>query len=70
MEGQFVKECLIAAVQSFEESLTLQKAASIPLSANTVKSRINCIASSLQEKLKFLLESSYFLLCLDESTDN
>jgi len=29
MEGQFVKECLIAAVQSFEESLTLQEAASI-----------------------------------------
>jgi len=51
--------------------LTLQEAASIPLSANTVKSRINCIASSLQEKLKSLLEScSYFSLCLDESTDN
>jgi len=51
--------------------LTLQEAASIPLSANTVKSRINCIASSLQEKLKSLLESCvYFSLCLDESTDN
>jgi len=67
-EGQFVKECLIAVVQSFGESLTLQEAASIPLSANTVKSLINCIASFLQEKLKSLLEScSYFLLCLDES---
>lgn len=70
-EGQFVKECLIAAVQSFGDSLTLKEAANIPLSAKTVKSRINCIASCLEEKLKSLLEScSFFSLCLDESTDN
>jgi len=51
--------------------LTLQEVARIPLSANTVKSGINCIASSLQKKLKSLLESCfYFLLRLDESTDN
>jgi len=68
---QLVKECLIATVQSFGKSLTLQEVANISLNANTVKSRINCIASSLQEKLKSLLEScSYFSLCLDESTDN
>lgn len=70
-EGKFVKECLIAAVESFGNSLTLEEAASIPLSDKTVKSRINDIASSLENKLKSLLEScSFFSLCLDESTDN
>lgn len=51
--------------------MTLQEAASIPLSQRTVKSRINDIASSLENKLKYLLDScSYFSLCIDESTDN
>ena len=59
-DDEFVKECLIATVQSFRDSLTLEEAASILLSANAVKSRINCIASSLQEKLKSLLESCSF----------
>ncbi|XP_011872403.1 PREDICTED: general transcription factor II-I repeat domain-containing protein 2A-like, partial [Vollenhovia emeryi] len=70
-EGKFVKECLIAAVESFGNSLTLEEAASIPLSDKTVKSRIIDIASSLERKLKSLLESCrFFSLCLDESTDN
>jgi len=70
-KDQFVKEFLIAAVQSFRESFILQEAASIPSSVNIVKSRTNCIASSFQEKLKSLSKScSYFPLCLDESTNN
>ena len=41
------------------------------MSKNTVVSRINHIASSIEEKLKYLLATcSYFSLCLDESTDN
>jgi len=70
-EGKFVKECLIAAVKSFGNSLTLEEAASIPLSDKTIKSRVNDIASSLEKKLKSLLAScSFFSLCLDKSTDN
>lgn len=70
-EGEFVKECLIEAVKSFGNSLTLSKASSIPLSRKTVTSRITHIASSIEEKLKYLLATcSYFSLCLDESTDN
>lgn len=70
-EGKFIKECLIAAVESFGNSLTLEEAASIPLSDKTVKSRIDDISSSLETKLKLLLKScSFFSLCLDESTDN
>ncbi|KYQ55832.1 General transcription factor II-I repeat domain-containing protein 2B [Trachymyrmex zeteki] len=70
-EGKFVKECIVAAVQSFGDLLTLQEAASIPLSAKAVKSRINDIALCLEEKLKSLLQScSFFSLCFDESTDN
>ncbi|KAG5335353.1 GT2D2 protein, partial [Acromyrmex heyeri] len=68
-EGEFVKECIIAAVESFGNSLTLEEAASIPLSDKTVKSRIDDIAYSLE--LKSLLAScSFFSLCLNESTDN
>lgn len=70
-EGKFIKECLIAAVESFGNSLTLEEAASIPLSDKTVKSRVDDIASSLEQKLTALLQScSFFSLCLDESTDN
>ncbi|XP_026827608.1 general transcription factor II-I repeat domain-containing protein 2A-like [Ooceraea biroi] len=70
-DGKFIKECIITAVESFGNSLTLEEAASIPLSDKTVKSRIDDIASSLQNKLKSLLGScSFFSLCLDESTDN
>ncbi|XP_036139535.1 general transcription factor II-I repeat domain-containing protein 2B-like [Monomorium pharaonis] len=70
-EGKFIKECLITAVESFGNSLTLEEAASIPLSDKTVQSRISDIASSLENKLKSLLTScSFFSLCLDESTDN
>jgi len=70
-EGKFIKECIIAAVKSFGNSLTLEEAASIPLSDKTVKSKIDDIASSLEKKLKSLLAScSFFSLCLDESTDN
>ncbi|XP_011172686.3 general transcription factor II-I repeat domain-containing protein 2-like [Solenopsis invicta] len=69
-EGKFIKECLIAAVESFGNSMTIEEAASIPLSDKTVKSRIGDIASSLETKLKSLLEScAFFSLCLDESTD-
>jgi len=67
MEGKFVKERVIAAVQPFGESMTLQEAASIS-SAKNVKFRINSIIFSLQEKLKFLLKSCSFLsLYLDKS---
>ncbi|KYN30338.1 hypothetical protein ALC57_00198 [Trachymyrmex cornetzi] len=70
-EGKFVKEYMVAAVQSFGNLLTLQEAASIPLSAKAVKSRINGSALSLEEKLKSSLQScSFFSLCLNESTDN
>ncbi|XP_067203780.1 general transcription factor II-I repeat domain-containing protein 2B-like [Linepithema humile] len=70
-EGNFIKECLIAAVKSFGNFLTLEEATSIPLTDKTIKSRIDNIASSLEQKLKSLLEScSFFSLCLDESTDN
>lgn len=70
-EGKFVKECLIAAVESFGNSLTLEEASSIPLSDKTIKTRIDDIACSLEKKLKSLLAScSFFSLCLDESTDN
>ena len=71
IEGDFIRECLIEAIKSFSNSLTLAKASSIPLTKKTVASRIHNITCSIEEKLKYLLGScSYFSLCLDESTDN
>ncbi|XP_072753119.1 SCAN domain-containing protein 3-like [Anoplolepis gracilipes] len=69
-DGEFVKECLIEAVKSFD-SLTLAEAASIPLNKKIVAARVNHIASSIEDKLTYLLSTcSYFSLCLDETTDN
>jgi len=58
-EGEFVKECLIEAVKSFGNSLTLSEASSIPLSKKTVASRIIHIASSLEEKLKYYWQHAH-----------
>jgi len=60
MNNKFVKECLIAAIESFRNSLTLKEAASIPLSDKTVKSRIDDMANSLERKLKSILASCSF----------
>jgi len=64
-EGQFVKECHIAAVQSFKESLTLQEAANIPLSDNKFSYKLYCFF--LTRKIKIFIR---ILLRLDESTDS
>ncbi|XP_070169425.1 general transcription factor II-I repeat domain-containing protein 2-like [Polyergus mexicanus] len=70
-DGEFVKKCIVEAVKSFDNRLTVDEAASIPLSIQTIGRRINNIASSIKDKLKSLLATcSYFSLCLDESTDN
>jgi len=45
---KFVKEYLIA--ESFRNSVTLEEASRIPLSDKTVKSRIDDITSSLENK--------------------
>ncbi|KYN18712.1 General transcription factor II-I repeat domain-containing protein 2B [Trachymyrmex cornetzi] len=69
-EGVFVKNCIIEAVKAFGNSLTLEQAMNIPLSAKTVTSRIADINDSIEDKLQDLLKScKYFSLCLDESTD-
>ncbi|XP_011862172.1 PREDICTED: SCAN domain-containing protein 3-like, partial [Vollenhovia emeryi] len=63
-EGKLIKECLIAAVESFGKSLTLEEVASIPLNNIAVQSRINDIASSLENQLKSLLQSCAFFHCV------
>lgn len=70
-EGNFIKECIIDAVKSFGNTLTLEQAASIPLTDKTVTSRVNAISTSIEETLRTLFATcTYFSLCLDESTDN
>ncbi|XP_076658381.1 general transcription factor II-I repeat domain-containing protein 2B-like [Halictus rubicundus] len=69
-EGDFIKKCLIEAVKSFGNSLTLEEAAAIPLCKNAVESRISDIGASIEEKLSVLLDTCrYFSLCLTESTN-
>jgi len=70
-EGEFIKKCIVETVKCFDNKVTCDEAASIPLSVQTVQRRVNNIASSIEDKLKFLLATcSYFSLCIDESTDN
>ncbi|XP_076654516.1 general transcription factor II-I repeat domain-containing protein 2B-like [Halictus rubicundus] len=70
-EGDFIKKCLIEAVKLFGNSLTLEEAASIPLSGKTVRSRILDIGASIEDRLTALLDTCrYFSLCLTENTDN
>lgn len=70
-DGEFIKECLVETVKSFDGKLTVDEATSIPLSHQTIGRRITNIAFSIEDRLKFLLATcSYFSLCLDESTDN
>jgi len=70
-DGEFIKKCLIETIKCFDDKLTVEKAASIPLSHQTIGRRISNIAFSIEDKLKSLLAScSYFSLCFDESTDN
>ncbi|KAL6421408.1 hypothetical protein ACFW04_014196 [Cataglyphis niger] len=63
-------ECLIKAVKSFGNSLTLAEAASIQLNKKTVAAKVTHIASSIEEKLKYLLATCLYFLCFDESINN
>ena len=60
-DGEFVKECLIGAVQSYGDSLTLEELASIPLSANIVKLQICKLYSFvLTRKIKIFVRILFF----------
>jgi hypothetical protein len=69
-DGDFIKECMLAAVKSFKNALTSKDINNIPLSRKTVKSKIVTTACSIEEKLRRLLDKrTYLPPCLDESTD-
>ncbi|XP_066596256.1 zinc finger BED domain-containing protein 5-like [Prorops nasuta] len=71
VDGEFIKSCLLKAVNAFGGSLTVDDVLQILLSDKTVASRVQVIAGSIEEKFKSLLQSCvYFSLYLDESTDN
>lgn len=66
----FIKECILAAMNAFGNTVTPEDINSILFSRDTLKSRIIMIVRFIEEKLKSLLAScTYFLLCLDESID-
>ncbi|XP_066590714.1 general transcription factor II-I repeat domain-containing protein 2B-like [Prorops nasuta] len=71
VDGEFIKSCLLKAVNAFGGSLTVDDVLQIPLSDKTVATRVQVIAGSIEEKFKSLLQSCvYFSLYLNESTDN
>lgn len=68
-EGEFVKECLLAAVETLCPQ-EIDKFKQVSLSRNTVTRRIEEIGEDIEKKLKTVAESfSYYSLALDESTD-
>lgn len=68
-EGEFIKECITDAVNIMSPK-KVKKYSSIPLSRNTVSSRINDLAEDSERQLKSLCNDFVsFSLATDESTD-
>ncbi|KAG5324769.1 GTD2A protein, partial [Pseudoatta argentina] len=57
IEGVFVKNCIVEAVKAFGNSLTLEEAMNIRLSARTITSRIDDISYSIRDKLSTGLDT-------------
>lgn len=65
----FIKDCIRTTVIAFGNIIIL-RINNIPLSRDTMRSRIIRIDCAIEEKLKLLLATcAYFSLCFDESTD-
>lgn len=69
-DGNLIKKCAIEMAKAFEDSKIAEKFESVALSHQTIQRRIvemgEQVETSLLGQVK---QSSYFSLCLDESTD-
>lgn len=69
-DGSLIKKCAIEMAKAFEDSKIAEKFESVPLSHQTIQRRIVDMGEQVEKSLLSLVKkSSYFSLCLDESTD-
>lgn len=69
-DGVVVKKCAIEMAKAFGDSKMAKHFESVPASNQTVQRRVVEMGGQVQEKLcSEIANSSYFSLCIDESTD-
>lgn len=69
-DGNLVKKCAIEMAKAFGETKLAEKFDSVPLSNQTLQRRVIDMGEQVETSLIGLVEkSTYFSLCLDESTD-
>lgn len=69
-DGSLIKKCAIEMAKAFEDSKIAEKFESVALSHQTMQRRIVEMGEQVEKSLLSQVKnSSYFSLCLDESTD-
>ncbi|XP_056639733.1 SCAN domain-containing protein 3-like [Diorhabda sublineata] len=69
-DGNLIKKCAFEMSKAFEDSKMAEKFQSVPLSHQTIQRRIVAMGERVEKSMLSLVKkSSYFSLCLDESTD-
>ncbi|XP_056639745.1 SCAN domain-containing protein 3-like [Diorhabda sublineata] len=69
-DGNLIEKCAVEMAKAFEDSKMAEKFQSVPLSHQTIQRRIVAMGEQVEKSLPSLVKkSSYFSLCLDESTD-
>ncbi|CAH1234659.1 unnamed protein product [Diabrotica balteata] len=69
-DGNLIKKCAVEMAKAFDDSKMAEKFESVPLSHQTIQRRIVAMGEQVEKSMLSLVKkSSYFSLCLDESTD-
>lgn len=69
-DGNLVKKCAVEMAKAFDNSKMAEKFESVPLSHQTIQRRVVAMGEQVENSMLSLVKkSSYFSLCLDESTD-
>ncbi|CAG9827097.1 unnamed protein product [Diabrotica balteata] len=69
-DGNLIKKCAVEMAKAFGDSKMAEKFESVPLSHQTIQRRIVAMVEQVEKSMLSLVKkSSYFSLCLDESTD-
>ncbi|XP_074032206.1 general transcription factor II-I repeat domain-containing protein 2B-like [Leptinotarsa decemlineata] len=69
-DGNLIKKCAVEMAKAFGDSKMAEKFESVPLSHQTIQRRIVAMGEQVEKSMLSLVKkSSYFSLCLDESTD-
>lgn len=69
-DANLIKKCAVEMAKAFEDSKMAEKFESVQLSHQTIQRRVVAMGEQVENSMLSLVKkSSYFSLCLDESTD-